>query len=171
MRPHIERISEISGEVIDGMGEIIWAMNPKNDSLPIFASYLRQHALEYLSAAGIEGKVHFMQEFPPVAMSSEQRRNLFLVVKEALHNAVKHSHAGEIGLSMSVTDELLELIIRDDGRGFDTSASWEKGNGLGNMKKRVEALGGKLLLRSGPGQGTEISVFVKLPVPGKGTKV
>jgi signal transduction histidine kinase len=171
MRPHIERISEISGEVIDGMGEIIWAMNPTNDTLPIFASYLREHALEYLSAARIEGKVHFMQEFPPVPMSSEQRRNLFLVVKEALHNAVKHSQAGQIELSMSLNEELLELKIRDDGKGFDTSVRWEKGNGMANMKKRVDALGGTFHLQSASGRGTEISFSMRLPASSIGTKV
>ena len=95
-------------------------------------------------------------------MTSEQRRNIFLVVKEALHNVVKHSAASGVSLTLLWTNEKLEMIIEDIGKGFETGNSLSVGNGLTNMKKRVETLGGSFLLTSEPGKGTMIHFSVSL---------
>ncbi len=158
----ISRISEISGDVVDEMSEIIWAMNPKNDTLDSFAGYLRRYASDYLESAGIEGKFHFPYEIPAAHMSAEWRRNIFLTAKEALHNIVKHSGADHVEIILAYADKLLELTIRDNGKGFNTEERTGTGNGLINMQKRIREPGGQYTLVSGPGSGTEIRLSVRL---------
>jgi signal transduction histidine kinase/ligand-binding sensor domain-containing protein len=158
----IDRISAISGTVVDDMSEIIWAINPKNDNLSSFTSYLRRHASEYISTAGIEGNLRFPGECPAVPMTSEQRRNIFLVVKEALHNIVKHSGADEVNLSLAWSNGMLIMHIEDNGKGFETEACADIGNGLTGMRKRIEALGGSYSINSNPGIGTRVNFSVIL---------
>src|SRR4029078_5200124 len=92
----ISKSREYSHEMIDKMGEIVWALNEKNDSLSDLLSYSRSYAVEYLSQSGIECKVEVPDSFPAVFVSGEFRRNIYLVLKEALHNIVKHAQAGKV---------------------------------------------------------------------------
>jgi signal transduction histidine kinase len=159
----IERISGISGTVVDDLGEIIWAMNPKNDDLPSFLAYLREHASGYLSSAEIEGSFSFPEECPQLPMTSEQRRNIFLVVKEALHNVVKHSGAYRVNVSLNLSGNLLSVIIDDNGTGFEVDKITGTGNGLPGMQRRIEALGGSYSITSNKGKGTLIQFSVSIP--------
>ena len=156
----IGRITEISGRVVDEMSDIIWAMNPKNDNLSSFISYLRRHASEYLSTAGIGAVFTIPDEIPPVHMGSGQRRNLYLVVKEALHNVIRHSGATTAELAVSWNGSVLELRIRDNGKGFDQGSLSGIGNGMTTMSSRVESAGGVFRISSEPGKGTTITVSV-----------
>jgi signal transduction histidine kinase len=158
----IDRISGISGTVVDDMSEIIWAINPKNDSLSSFSSYMRRYASEYISTAGIEGNFNFPAECPSVPMTSEQRRNIFLMVKEALHNVVKHSGATKVSISLRWSIETLEINIEDNGKGFDTEKCANVGNGLAGMRKRIEVLGGSYSINSNTGIGTKVNLSVSL---------
>ncbi|MDP4281304.1 MAG: two-component regulator propeller domain-containing protein [Bacteroidota bacterium] len=162
MMKSIDQISGISGTVVDDMSEIIWAMNPKNNNLASFVSYLRQHASEYLATAEINGNFKFPEKCPSIPMTSEQNRNIFLVVKEALHNAVKHSDAREVDVSLSYIENCLSVSIKDDGKGFQVETADDKGNGLTTMRKRIENLEGFYSITSVPGEGTkvEFSVFL-----------
>lgn len=161
-RQIINQISEISGDVVDEMSEIIWAMNPRNDKLDSFTSYIRQHASSYLESAEIEGKFTFPDEIPSYPMSSELRRNLFLTVKEAFHNIVKHSGAGNVHMSLYIEKLMLKIRIEDDGTGFNQNNIRGWGNGLANMRKRIEELGGSFKINSEVGKGTSIEFSVKL---------
>ena len=158
----INQISEISGGVVDEMSEIIWAMNPRNDTLDSFSSYIRQHASSYLESAEIEGAFSFPDEIPSYPMSSELRRNLFLIVKEAFHNIVKHSGAGNVHMQLQFENLNLHLLIEDDGNGFDHEKINGFGNGLANMRKRMEELDGSFDIKSEVGKGTVIEMSVKL---------
>ena len=158
----IGQISEISGNVVDEMSEIIWAMNPKNDTLDCFSSHLRQYASGYLETAGIDGLFNFPAEIPPAPMTSESRRNSFLTVKEALHNIVKHAGATTVRLNLSYAENTLSIGIADNGKGFDPGNRLGTGNGLVNMQKRILEIGGAYTLVSEPGKGTEIRFTVKL---------
>lgn len=160
----IKRISGISGNVIDDLDEIIWAMNPKNDSLDSFASYVRKYTSEYLETAGIAGLFDFPQDYPPILMTSEQRRNVFLVIKEAVHNIVKHSRSTEARFYLKWSDNQLKMKISDNGTGFNPVDCESKGNGLGNMQKRIQALGGNYSICSQPENGTEIEFSVSLAI-------
>lgn len=156
----IWKISNISGSVIDELGEIIWAINPGNDNLSSFVSYLRRHASEYLSNAGMTGVLSFPDEVPAVTMTSEQRRNIYLVVKEAIHNAVRHSGADEVRISLIWHDPSLIMRIEDNGIGFRPEERMNAGNGLPGMKKRIESLGGNFSISARPGEGTVILLEV-----------
>ncbi|MDO9257730.1 MAG: two-component regulator propeller domain-containing protein [Bacteroidales bacterium] len=158
----INRISEISGGVVDEMSEIIWAMNPRNDTLDSFSSYIRQHASTYLESAEIEGAFLFPDEIPAFHMSSELRRNLFLTVKEAFHNIVKHSGAGNVKMSLCFDKQNLNIKIDDDGKGFEIDKIKGWGNGLTNMRKRIEELDGRFEITSEVGKGTLIELSVTL---------
>lgn len=158
----IDQISEISGGVVDEMSEIIWAMNPRNDTLDSFTSYIRQHASSYLESAEIEGVFAFPAEIPSLHMSSELRRNLFLTVKEAFHNIVKHSGAGKVHMSLFTEKGNLRIVIEDNGVGFNIEQISGWGNGLTNMHKRIEELGGSFNIKSGVGSGTTIEFSVKI---------
>lgn len=155
----IGQISEIAGNVVDEMSEIIWAMNPKNDLLDRFAAYIREYASTYLETSQIEVHFHFPAEIPAVAMSAELRRNLFLTVKEALHNIVKHARATEVDISLKVENQKLEIILKDNGQGFEPDHISNKGNGLQNMPKRLAECNGSYHLVSSPGKGTEIRLI------------
>jgi signal transduction histidine kinase len=159
----INQISEISGDVVDEMSEIIWAMNPRNDMLDNFTSYIRQYASSYLESAMIQGRFHFPEVVPVQPMSSELRRNLFLIVKEALHNIVKHAVAGLVQMHLNYSEGNLEIIISDDGKGFVEEKMKRSGNGLVNMHKRMEDLGGRFYITSEPGKGTRIELSVNFP--------
>lgn len=91
-------------------------------------------------------------------MTSEARHNLFLALKEALNNVVKHSRATEVNIGISVRETGIELVVKDNGCGFSTGASnrMVPGNGLGNMRQRLEKIGGRCDIVSAPGEGTTV---------------
>ncbi|KAF0199453.1 MAG: histidine kinase [Bacteroidetes bacterium] len=158
----IAQISEIAGNVVDEMSEIIWAMNPRNDRLDSFAAYIRQYASTYLETAEIQVAFDFPDDVPALPMSSEMRRNLFLTIKEALHNVVKHSGADSVRLKLRTDKNSVFISIKDTGAGFDTGSLKTSGNGLHNMRRRVEDCGGKYRLNSEPGMGTLIELTLTL---------
>jgi signal transduction histidine kinase/ligand-binding sensor domain-containing protein len=158
----VDQISEISGNVVDEMSEIIWAMNPRNDTLDSFASYVRQYSSTYLESAGIDGKFSFPDEIPSLSMSSELRRNLFLVIKEALHNIVKHSGAEQVNLNLCFDHNIISIEITDNGKGFIPGTKNGTGNGLINMRKRMEDIDGHFEISSETGKGSKIKLSVSL---------
>lgn len=164
-RAHLVKISERAREVVDNLGEIIWAINPKHDQLGDFAAYLRHHAVQYLMLTRISYHCDFPEALPDVHLSAEMRRNLFLVFKEALHNLVKHAGATAAELRLTCSAQQLEISIRDNGRGFSPEYPAPFRNGLANMKKRIDDIGGTFLLQSLPNCGTQIRVVVGLKRP------
>jgi len=156
----ISGIREYSKEMIDKMGEIVWALNQKNDLLSDLLSYTRSYAAAYLMQAGIRSKIEAPEEFPHRFVSGEFRRNVYLAVKEALHNIVKHSQAQEVYLRMMVIAAELVIVLHDDGIGFDRTAIRPYANGLQNMERRVVELGGVLSIQSG--NGTTVTITVPL---------
>jgi len=137
----IGKIREYSHDMIDKMGEIVWALNQKNDSLSDLLSYTRAYASEYLSQNGIHCSFHEPEQYLLISVSGEFRRNIYLTVKEALHNVVKHAQASQVCITIS-TDRDLQINIHDNGTGFNENDIRPFSNGLGNMKKRMEGLGG-----------------------------
>ena len=114
----ISKIREYSHEMIDKMGEIVWALNEKNDSLIDLLSYTRSYAVEYLSQNGIHCTVDFPEHLPSSFVSGEFRRNIFLAVKEILHNVIKHSQANNVNITIQLNHDMV-IQICDDGIGFD----------------------------------------------------
>jgi len=156
----ISGIREYSKEMIDKMGEIVWALNQKNDLLSDLLSYTRSYAAAYLMQAGLRSRIEAPEEFPFRFVSGEFRRNVYLAVKEALHNIVKHSQAQEVYLRMEVIAAELVIVLQDDGIGFDRATIRPYANGLQNMERRIGELGGTLSIRSGDGTSVTITVPV-----------
>jgi signal transduction histidine kinase/ligand-binding sensor domain-containing protein len=161
--PIEEEISSIrtySHEMIDKMGEIVWALNEKNDTLNDLISYTRAYSAEYLEQNGIACHIEGPGELPPFVVSGEFRRNIYLTVKEALHNVVKHAQASNVSIIISIDSTKLSIEIKDDGTGFDPRKNPGSRNGLLNMRKRMEELNGSFNIESG--NGTKIKIQVPL---------
>jgi signal transduction histidine kinase len=157
-RQWLVQISGTSREVTEEMDQIIWALNPKNDNLEGLAGYIRRFAFEYLEPTPVEWVFDFPEEMPGRALSVEVRRNVYLVVREALHNVVKHSGASEVRVSLVLNEDGFRILIKDNGRGFEPDKLEFPGNGLINMKKRMNDIGGEIVIRSKAGEGTEIEI-------------
>ena len=156
----MEHIGERSREVIDSISETIWAINPKNDSLQDLLSYIRDHAMRHLSLKSIRCRSDIPETVPDVRNTAESRRAVFFVVKEALHNIVKHSGATEATAYFSAAPRVPEIRISDNGVGVDPEDFSRRGKGLSSVKKRLEDAGGTFGLTSRPGGGTEIRITV-----------
>jgi ligand-binding sensor domain-containing protein/signal transduction histidine kinase len=159
---HIQEISDLASEIIDNVSEIVWALNPRNDTLDNLVPHLRRYAVKYLNLAQIRCSFDAPDKVPPYHLTAELRRNLFLVVKEALHNIVKHAYAQEVSVMVKLVDNSMEILIGDNGGGFNVDASGESGNGLRNMEKRMTDIGGVLTLTSSPGLGSRVAIRVQV---------
>jgi Signal transduction histidine kinase len=156
----ISKIREYSHEMIDKMGEIVWALNEKNDSLNDLLSYSRSYAMEYFSQNGIKCNVESPDNIPSIFVNGEFRRNVYLTLKEAFHNIVKHAQANHTNITIRVNHNLV-ITIQDDGVGFNRNKIRSYSNGLSNMEKRMKEIGG--LFEVIPGNGTFIKLTVPLP--------
>jgi signal transduction histidine kinase len=162
-RATIDRITQAARDVTSRMSELIWVINPRHDTLDNLAVYLREQAAKQFEGLAIEA--HFDMEPIPAdcQISATFRRNVMLVVTEALHNLVKHSRATEMRLRLAVESSELTINIEDNGRGFEVEARTGSGNGLGNMQRRMADLGGSSEIQSAIGQGTRIQIRAPLP--------
>ena len=155
----VSSIRSFSDEMIDKMGEIVWALNEKNDTLNDLLSYTRSYAVEYLEQNGIKCHVEEPDDIPPLNVSGEFRRNIYLTVKESLHNIVKHAQATEVSIQLEIGKWLL-IKICDNGMGLNNSTPNQFGNGLASMRKRMKELGGSFEIVSKT--GTEVRM--KAPI-------
>lgn len=159
----LSEICEASRDLTRTMEQIVWAQNPVHDSIDNAASYFASFATDLLNAAGIACRLDIPVDLPVMPLEAEKRHELFLVFKEALNNIIKHSAASEVHVSLRIADEKILLVVEDNGRGFDLeSALNSKGNGLSNMSKRLQRLGGTAHIDSSPGKGTRIEFSLPL---------
>ena len=156
-------ICEASRDLTRTMEQIVWAQNPVHDSIDNAASFFASFASDLLLAAGISCRLDIPLDLPSTALEAERRHELFLVFKEALNNIIKHSAAREVHISLRIAESRIVLVVEDNGRGFDPDAARNsKGNGLSNMKKRLQRLGGSADIVSTPGKGTRIEFSLPL---------
>ena len=153
-----EKIVTNSNELVQKMNELIWAMNEKNDTLEDMLFYARSYAAEYGEENDLQMEILMPDKIPAIMVTGEIRRNVFLTLKESLHNVVKHAAAKHVTIHFK-TDNDLFISIQDDGKGFETYK--DNGNGLMNMKKRIESIGGFFEIVDADG------VTVKMSVPFK----
>ncbi|MGZ8538513.1 MAG: ligand-binding sensor domain-containing protein, partial [Flavisolibacter sp.] len=146
----VTRIREYAHQMIDKMGEIVWALNEKNDSLSDLIAFTRAYSIEYLLQNGIECEVYMPEEVEDRFVSGEFRRNIFLSVKEILHNVVKHAQASKVIIRIQTAD-MLHISIQDDGKGFEQSLIRRYSNGLNNIDKRMKDIGGKTKIKGDEG--------------------
>ncbi len=153
----ISRMSSFARELVDNMNDIIWALNMRNDSLQNLIAHIHKYGYEYFDDSKIKLQMLIPEMIPEAALSGEARRNIFLVVKEALHNISKHSMAEIVFIHIELSGKVILVNISDDGRGFANNNS---GNGLRNMKQRMIEIGGTFTIDSPAknDKGTHVSV-------------
>ena len=163
----IEKMSTTARQAVTSLDEIVWAVNPRNDTLAHLVDYAGQYATGYLRSAGIRCLLDVPEEMPASEVASDVRHNLFLVIKEGLQNIVKHSQATEVWLRVNTDEKTLHVVIEDNGRGFENGAADPWANGLRNMRDRVVEIGGECRVQSRVGIGTSINIELPWPANGR----
>lgn len=170
----LSRIYATAKDMTQALDEIVWAVDPRHDTLDSLVSYMGKYAQDFLSAAHIRCRLDLPFELPVWPITAEIRHNLFLAFKEALNNVHKHAQATEVRIALRLRPDAFQLEVRDNGRGFpegdpDRSASPHRthgGNGLDNMRKRLATIGGRCEITTAPGAGVTLSLVLHRFAPG-----
>ncbi len=161
---HARQITQAARETSHALDEIVWTVNPSNDTLDGLINYVCKHAQEYLSVAGLRYRLEIPAQLPRKTISPEARHNTFLAAKEAVTNIVKHARASEVWIRLNVEPNRFTLHIEDNGQGpvgINEKAAQSR-NGLSNMRKRMEDIGGRFFIGARPEGGTLVSFTVPL---------
>ncbi len=164
VREHTREIGARAREMVTALDEIVWAVNPKHDSVASLATYFCQFAQHFLKATSVRCHLDVARDLPVAPLNAEQRHSLFLAFKEALSNVVQHSGATDLRLAITASRATLTITVGDNGRGLtpDTLSGKNGADGLGNMRSRLQRLGGSCELASRTGGGT--TVVFKVPL-------
>ena len=155
----IDKISQSANDVLNKMNAIIWSMNSGNDTLDNLISYIRSYALEYFDNTPIYCKVNTPENIPIKELTGDKRRNIFLCIKETLNNTLKHSNASQLRIDIEAT-HLLRIKIADNGKGIDMQNLRRFGNGLKNIGRRMESIGGTFTIENDSGTVTTLELPV-----------
>lgn len=158
------RIAAASTDLVSELGEIVWTVDPRNDTFGSFIAFVRStlgKQSEHLDLR-LTSELTCAPEYKDHLIGPEFKRNTLLVMKEAVNNALKHSGASHIDVRLELTPSELMLQVRDNGHGFDPASTRDGGNGLINFRRRAEAIGGMVDVRTGP-EGTTIELRAPLP--------
>lgn len=166
-------IAGTSGEMVDSMSDIVWAINPHRDYLSDLTQRMRRFASDTLNARDIDFRFHHFELDKDFQIGADVRREVYLMFKETINNLVKHSHSTEAEIEYRVTDEQLVIEVKDNGKGFDVAAittasgnghhhTGMGGHGLASMRRRATELGGIYEIESRVGQGTVVTLRVPL---------
>jgi signal transduction histidine kinase len=176
-RSDMRKIAARARQLTQALDTTVWAVNPRNDTLGSLVSYIGHHAEDFLKAAGIRCRMDVPNQVPERVLTATVRHDVLLVVKEALHNVVKHSGASEVALRMTTRAGGLTIVIEDNGKGFTSDAAIlaggtgsdstprREGRGLSNMRQRAADIGATLEVRGTPGQGTRIQLDIPFHPP------
>jgi signal transduction histidine kinase len=157
---YLEQIGGKARQMVTALDEIVWAMNPRHDSLESIVSYFCLYAEKFLGLGNIAWKLERGSDLPDLAMDSRHRHQLFLAFKEALTNVVRHSQATEVRLGFALQDGHVQLSVADNGRGFPAGAPSEDMDGVENMRSRIVKLGGRFEIVSEAQRGTAVKFYV-----------
>jgi len=158
----LTEIAAVSSEMVAALSDIVWAINPRHDRLNELAARMRRFALDVLGARGIELEFEADPHPDHLRTSSDFRRQVYLIFKEAVNNAARHAACTRAHIRLRIWKGRLEMQLNDNGRGFHVSSAGS-GNGLANMRSRAGELDGIFILDSAPGAGTGIRLSVPLP--------
>ena len=157
----VSEIGETARDLADSTGDIVWSVDPTRDDLRSLSSRLRQFASDVLEGRGIALDFQSPEDAARVRLTPEARRHLFLILKEAVNNAARHSGATRVTVLLRAEGSKLHAEVRDDGRGFVVGEARD-GNGLQNMARRAEEAHGRFQVDSTPEKGTRLRVVVPL---------
>ena len=155
----VRAVNSTAYHLVENMRDLIWALNPENNTLDNLFIRIREYISDYFEEFAIRTQVEIPGEIPHIRISNESSRNLFSVVKEALQNVVKHAEATELHFRVVLEGERVQISIRDNGKGFSESTG-HAGNGLRNMRSRMERNGGSITFLNG--QGSEVQLRIAL---------
>jgi signal transduction histidine kinase/ligand-binding sensor domain-containing protein len=157
----LDDIGDTSRKLVNNMSEIIWSLNPENKTLDQLCSYLREQLNKQLEYSGMEYSIQLPEHNENITLSNEQRRNILLVTKEIVNNAIKYSKASTLNIKGEHQNEKLFFEVIDNGIGFDTAKTYA-GNGLKNISQRIKELEGNLKIESEPGRGSSFIYSIPL---------
>jgi signal transduction histidine kinase len=157
---HARQISQTARDTTRVLDEIVWTVNPSNDTLDGLITYVCNYAQEYLAVAGLRYRLDVPAQLPGATLLPEVRHNVFLAAKEAVTNVVRHAQASSVWLRLKLEPAAFTLEIEDDGHGVSQDAAQSR-NGLRNMRKRMEDIGGRFSIGPAPEHGT----LVRLTAP------
>lgn len=173
--PVLGRIHDTAIEITHALDEIVWALDPRHDTLDSLACYLARFAQDRLSETSISCRLELPLNLPSWPLNTQTRHSLLLAFKEALSNALKHAAATEIQIALELGSDEFVISVRDNGRGFDPAlatgvnpAAARVGNGLGNLRRRLAQVGGCCDIVSAPSRGTCVAFTVRLPAGAPG---
>jgi len=158
--PALDMIGTNSRKIIESMSDIVWTINPENDSFEKIIVRMRSFAYQIFKAKKVEYTFEVDEELNSIALPMQVRKNFYLVFKEAVTNLIKYSGATRVSISLSEKNKTIFLHIRDNGKGIPVNAETQ-GNGLMNMKRRAEEIHGHLKIISGNGEGTAIELILE----------
>ena len=153
---YMSKINDNSSRMMEAMDDIVWSINPMNDSMQKIFARMREFANQVLESKEIDVLFHFDEEAYHISLNMEQRRDVFLIFKEAVNNIAKYAQATRVKIEVTLKTRKLCLVIKDNGSGFDIDNA-DSGNGLNNMQKRAEKLNANLNISSQKGIGTTIN--------------
>lgn len=162
---HAIKLAQSAAQTVRALEEIVWAVRPGSDSLQSLVEYIAHFANELFENDPVRCRLDLPHDLPARPLPPDVRHNIFLIVKEALTNALKHAGAKEVRVSAKASGPTLEIVVSDDGRGFAANGakSPAKGNGLGNMRRRAASIGATLTVKTASGQGTTVRLVVIFP--------
>jgi signal transduction histidine kinase len=158
----MHQLAESTRQAVASLDEVVWAVNPKNDTLPSLAGYLEQCATGYLGAVEIACRLDAPFDWPPIEIRAQVRHNLVLAFREALQNVLKHAGATEVMLQLRLDGSDFIVKLADNGRGLPDEPGGAGKDGLENMSARLAAIGGQCEVRTGAAGGTEVEMRVHL---------
>jgi signal transduction histidine kinase/ligand-binding sensor domain-containing protein len=161
----IEKMSSTARQAVKSLDEIVWAVNPRNDTLSHLVDYICQYTNDYLRDADIRCLLDVPEQTPAREVPSNVRHNLFLAVKEALQNVVKHARASRVELRLHLEGDQLRMQIADNGCGFGDAPHDDRADGLNNMRQRLAEIGGECRIESAMGTGTTVNIALALSAP------
>ncbi len=160
-KEYLSKASEDIQRISESLSDIVWNINPRNDDLQNLFVRMKRYAADMLDGKNINGQFDFPVNETNLALSMTQRRDLYLIFKEAVNNLIKYSDAKNAMIKITATDHIMEMVVQDDGKGFERKKTRE-GNGLQNMEHRAKATGSNVLVQSTPGAGTIVKLEMKL---------
>ena len=161
------KVSQMTRDLVSALYETVWAVDPENDNLDALASYLCQMSNGLCSQSGLRCRLEVPELPSNVALSSHVRHNLIMALKEAIHNVIKHARATEVRIRIVFEASELSIFIQDNGCGFDPAAS-SQGHGLGNLKRRMQNIGGDFTIESRRAVGTTVRLHLPVPAAASG---
>jgi ligand-binding sensor domain-containing protein/signal transduction histidine kinase len=161
---HARMISQTARDTTRSLDEIVWTVNPSNDTLDGLITYLCKYAQEYLEVAGLRYRLEAPAQLPNASIAPEVRHNVFLAAKEAITNVVRHAQASAVHLRLRVEGNAFVLEIEDDGRGVAGLDTKTTRHGLRNMRKRMEDVAGTFSISAAPNGGAVVRLTVPLAV-------